>query len=216
MRLVSNELSPSLALGLTLRFALALALSRRRLSLRFALFPPNVAIVAHLCIVQSLLILVTELDLLRLSIGTVQGLGTSLFGRPFLLLGLEPGTLGSGHDFRSVLHQVITLVHLHLGLRQLLLELLFLENLLDLALKILRLLGPRVGDCDLNHSADNLGTLGLTGLHGRLDNLTVGFSGDCAGATGATGTSGTTDTMQIDFVALWGFVVDNGLHTLDI
>ena len=41
-----------------------------------------------------------------------------------------------------------------------------------------------------------------------FDDATVRFSSYGAGAAGATGTGGAANAVEVDFVGLWGFVID--------
>lgn len=204
-------------LGTTLALRLAFALRcLGEISVTLTLLPPDFAFVAFIGIVKTLLVLVAELDIVLLDIRTVQFHSTKLASNLLVLLRLEPCTLGSRHDLVPVLHQVLTLGELHLSLGELLLGLLFLQDLRHLIGHVLGLLGPAVGDSLLDDTAGNLGTLGFTSLDGELDDLAVWLGGDGACTTRTTGTGCTTNTMQVDLVALGGFVVNDGFDTLDI
>lgn len=68
----------------------------------------------------------------------------------------------------------------------------------------------------LDHTTDDLGTLGLACADGKLDYLAVGLGSNRARTTGAAGTGCTSNTMQVDLMALGSLVVNDGLDTLDI
>lgn len=205
----------SLGTSLALRLALALGCLGES-SITLTLLPPDLAFMALIRIVKALLVLVAELDIVLLDIRAVQFHSTQLASNLLVLLGLEPCSLGSRHNLVTVLHQVLTLGELHLSLGELLFGLLFLQDLGDLVSHVLGLLGPAVGNSLLDDTTGNLGTLGFTGPDGELDDLAVWLGGDSACTTRTTGTGCTTNTMQIDLVALGGFVVNDGFDTLDI
>ena len=115
-----------------------------------------------------------------------------------------------------MLHQVLALGHLHFRLRELLFGLLLLEHLLDLTLQLLCFRGVAVSDARVDHAAGDLGPLRLACFHGCLDDLAVWFGGYCACAAGAAGTSRSSYSVQVDFVALGCFVVDDCFDALDV
>jgi hypothetical protein len=94
--------------------------------------------------------------------------------------------------------------------------LLFFQNIFNLVLEVLDLLDPLVCLFGGYLSTDDLGTLFAARLDSLLDNLAVGLSGERTCATTSSSTGGTTDTMQVDLVALRGFVVDDCCDVLDI
>ena len=108
-----------------------------------------------------------------------------------------------------MLYQVLTSFEVTLCDTHGTLLLLFSENLFNLTLEVLDLLHPPVSLFDRDLPTDYLGALVARSLDSLLDNLAIGFCGKRAGPTTSSSTSGTTDTMQVDFVALRCFVVDD-------
>lgn len=92
----------SLTLGLGLA-ALALGVSRI-IGVSLALLPSEITLMTLICIVKTFLVLVAELDIVLLDIRSVQFHSTQLASNLLVLLGLEPGSLGSRHDLVAVLH----------------------------------------------------------------------------------------------------------------
>lgn len=64
--------------------------------------------------------------------------------------------------------------------------------------------------------ADRLGALGSRGFDGRFDDFAVRLGRDGAGVAGATRARGTPDAVQVDFVGLRGFVVEDCGDVFDV
>jgi hypothetical protein len=58
--------------------------------------------------------------------------------------------------------------------------------------------------------------LGLAGFDGGFDHAAIGFSGYGAGTACAAGSSCSADAMEVDFVCLGGFVVEDCFYVLDV
>ena len=64
--------------------------------------------------------------------------------------------------------------------------------------------------------ADRLGALSSRRFDGRFDNFAVRLGRDGAGVAGATRARGTPDAVQVDFVRLRGFVVEDCGDVFDV
>lgn len=169
-----------------LQVLLALALLRlRRITITATLLPSDITLMAQLRIVETLLVLVTQPDLILFHSGiwTIELLSTEFARRTLVTLSLEPGAFGARHDLVSVLDEVLALGDLHLCLGELLLGLLFLQDLFHLVCKVLRLLSPVVRNSHIHHAAGDLGALGFARFHCCLDYFPIRICGNRACAT---------------------------------
>jgi hypothetical protein len=115
-----------------------------------------------------------------------------------------------------VLNQILTSLEVTFCDAHGTLLLLFGEDLFNLAFEVLDLLHPPVGFFNWDLSTDHLGALVAGSLHSLLDDFAVRFCGERTGSTTSSSTGGTTDTMEVDLVTLWCFVVDDCRDVLDV
>lgn len=200
---------------------LLLSLLRRQRTLSLSLSPsllPHLTLLPHIMVIQLLLILVTELPglLLQDTLRSIELCSARLLRRALLGLTLEPRPLGTALDLILVYHDVLTALELHLGLRELLIFLLFLENLDNLVGHVVDFLGPGISFGSIDDTTGDLGALGSAGFDGLLNDFAVRLSGEGARATSTTSTSCTSNSVKVDLVGLRCFVVDDCVDALDI
>lgn len=135
---------------------------------------------------------------------------------PLLPLTLKPRALGPTRNFLFIHHEILPLPYLHLRLPQHLLLLFLTQHILHLNRHLFQPLRPRVRHRGIDNPAGDGGTLRPGGSDGRFDDFAVGLGGDGAGAAGAAGARGAADAVEVDFVRLRRFVVDDCFDAFDV
>lgn len=111
---------------------------------------------------------------------------------------------------------VLALLELHLGRGKLFFFFFVLQDLVDGVGHGGDFCRPRVCVGDVDGSGDDFGALGFAGFDDGFDDFAVGLRGDGAGSAGAAGAGGSADAVEVYFVGLGGFVVDDGGDVLDV
>lgn len=109
-----------------------------------------------------------------------------------------------------MIHQVFAFADLHFGTREELFFFFFSEDSVDFIVQGFDFRGPRICVSGLYDARNDFCTLRLRTSYSLFYNFTVWFGGDGARAAKASGSGGTTDAVQVDFVGLGGFVVEDG------
>jgi len=172
-------------------------------------------------VIHPLLFLPTQLPrfpflLPPISRSSIQFNPACLLCGALVFLGLEPGTFGTGEDFFLVVDDVFALLELHLGRGKLFFFFFVFENFFDFIGHGFDFLRPGVCFYDVNDSRYDFCALSFACFDGGFDDFSVGLRSNGAGSTGTASASGSTDAVQVYFMGLGGFVVDDCGNVLDV